>query len=265
MNNNGGGACSLPRHMVMFRPPSRHTYGFVNEHSDYDLPEIKLQHLLRSTNAQAVNYNGDVRFIPVENSCAWSHRDGAVPRQEATDKDPRRGGVTSNNQREKKIPARCSLVGSNKSLLQWMVNANGIMLSDDEISLAASRAVLTHATFSINEFLLVTEKDWGWEEEDSCIGNHHPLTTKVLHRLEFIDMSNPNRSRDERTQLLNKILQLFHKREPEVRLRLQKWISTRASLHHVQGRQPVVIVVHHGFPVMNQIQKNNKPSVHGYI
>ncbi|KAL3827453.1 hypothetical protein ACHAXA_003187 [Cyclostephanos tholiformis] len=183
------------RDMVVFRSPSRHTYGFAGggDHGGdddderrvcsrycYDLPAIELRNLLCSI---APIEDDDVRFVPVD--------DNAV-----CDRSPR-----------------------------WIESArSGMTLcAVDYISMAASRAVLTHATFSIDECLVVTDEDWrdsssfASENISSLIGGeNHRSSIDVLGHTDAIDMSDPNMSRDSRTTLINMILCLIDRQEHDV-------------------------------------------------
>jgi len=53
-----------PQQMVIFRAPSRHTYGFIDGIT-YDLPEIELRELLSS---MVTSEHLEIQFIPVETS-----------------------------------------------------------------------------------------------------------------------------------------------------------------------------------------------------
>ena len=53
-------ASTNPRLLVMFRHPSRHTYGFL-EGDTYDLPLLELQTLIQDREHKDI----DINFIPV--------------------------------------------------------------------------------------------------------------------------------------------------------------------------------------------------------
>jgi hypothetical protein len=151
--------------MVIFRPPSRHTYGFDN--FGYDLPEIELRSLL-------CLHRNDVRFIPV-----------------------------------------VDLYYQRGSLLRWIESVDGLQISDDVVSNAVSRAVLSHASFSIDESSIVTEEDWKDNLQFCPTYNNQLSTERIICSLD--------------------------KQEPMLQFRLQQWIRT--IMHDdVQKLRPVVIV-----------------------
>lgn len=187
-------AIAISRQMVIFKPPSRHTYGFVSDNFGYDLPELELHSLL------CLQHN-DVRFIPV---------------------------VVDLFQRG--------------SLLRWIESADGLQISDDDVSNAVSRAVLAHASFSIDESSIVTEEDWNDDSTfSSIIFNNQLSMIDILERLDVVDMSNPNMSRVDKVGLMERVICLIDKQEPKLQLRLQEWI--RSIVHDdVQELRPVVLV-----------------------
>jgi len=90
-----------------------------------------------------------------------------------------------------------------RRLLHWMEfgakngGGNAMMPSSDvEISAAASRAVLTHATFSIDGCIVVVSAS----DHLECIIDDRPpppssssiVVEALLDRVDVIDMSNPN-------------------------------------------------------------------------
>ena len=111
-----------------------------------------------------------------------------------------------------------------RRVLHWMEfgakngGGNAMMpLSDVEISAAASRAVLTHATFSIDECIVVVSASDHPSSPPNDIdgiidGRPPPLSLSIvvvealLDRVDVIDMSNPNMSRDDRARLTDEIL-----------------------------------------------------------
>jgi hypothetical protein len=231
--------------------PSRHTYGFAMEEGttktttreigddedcrrrrlvyndcrdrrddsyDYDLPEIELHNLMCSISDLDID---DVKFVPVDDDVVddvrmSSHRS---PKWIVCDGGD---GTTS-----------CDTV-------------------DDVIPMAASRAVLTHATFSICECLVVTDEIWrdsstsfasGINGDDDDGDYDRSSIIDVLERMDVIDMSNPNMSRDSRTVLINAILRSIDGQDNDVRLRLLRWIMEHASYHDARERSPVLL--HH--------------------
>ena len=176
---------------MIFRPPSRHTYGFDN--FGYDLPEIELRSIL------CLHHN-DVRFIPV-----------------------------------------VDLYYQRGSLLRWIESVDGLQISGDVVSNAVSRAVLSHASFSIDESSIVTEEDWEDNLQFCSIYNNQLSMIEILDRLDVVDMSNPNMSRNDKVGLMERIICSLDKQEPKLQFRLQQWIRT--IMHdEVQKLRPVVIV-----------------------
>ncbi|KAL3775804.1 hypothetical protein ACHAW5_002300 [Stephanodiscus triporus] len=260
VDRDGDGDGDGQRHMVIFRSPSRHTYGFAGgdfDASRYDLPEIELRGLLC---AIAAVEHDDVRFVSTEGGLPFegsSEDDDVVanPKSEPPD-DP--WGVKSRNRSKKKDPARNILHGGNR-LLRWVESSNGTIHAG-HISKAASRAVLTHATFSIDEVLAVTEGDWRDSSASDLFWVGDRRSIEDLERMDVIDISNPNMSQDSRMRLINTILRLLDRQEPELRQRLREWISTHTrNRGDVQMYQPVLI--HHGFLPINGIPHHNRPSV----
>lgn len=236
------------QHMVIFRAPSRHTYGFIDG-NNYDLPEIELRTLLCSILES--EYDNDIQFLP-------SH-------EHTTELMNARQGIqcqtlTSHNQSNKKG----NIIPSNINLLQWMLCS--VEISIDDLAHAASRAVLTHAAFSIQETLNITEEDWKNATTNSCyIGTRQPYL-KLLHQMDVIDMTNPNMSRDDRRQLLETIVSIIEQQH-ELKYRLNQLYSTHVSLkstHDMMYQQPVLI--YHSFlaavPDQNELAFPNGHHLH---
>jgi tRNA G10 N-methylase Trm11 len=222
-NAQNDNVSQYPRQLVIFRAPSRHTYGFIDG-TTYDLPEIELRNLLCST----VGSEFDVNFIPVEASF-YDH-----PPQ-------LNDAPTGKFQRQSKKKISSNIIPRNNQLLHWIL-CNG-EISDKDLARAASRAILTHATFSIHETLNITNEDW----QDAISnrgypGNQHILF-KFFDQMDIIDMSNPNMSRDSRSQLLETIVSIIM-RQHELDYRLNQLCSaplSRMSTHDVKNQQPVLI------------------------
>jgi hypothetical protein len=282
-----GGSCSYrpPRRMVAFRPPSRHTYGFAAtaggddgdcdgdcDYDDYyDLPEIELRALLllpppcRPDDGVGSDERDGVvvAFVPVGGTtlvAGGAPRDG---RGDGASPGGRGGGAKSGrNRRTKKMAAakggvRSVVRGDDRSL-HWIECADGgRMPSDEEVSAAASRAVLTHATFSIDECIVVVIPP---NIAGIVIGDDRsppPPSSSIvveapLDRVDVIDMSNPNMSRNDRARLTDEILRSIDDGGGSSQRRLRNWISTitASSSHDADGggRQPVLLVVHRDFP-----------------
>ena len=214
---------SCPRHMVIFRAPSRHTYGFTDG-TAYDLPEIELRTLLCS---MVASEQIDIQFVPVDNTY---HED--TPQLDAAACTEFRN--KSQNQSKKKIPG--NIIPRKNHLLRWVSCVDKI--SNEDLARAASRAVMTHAAFSIYEMLNISEEDWQFAAPNRrYVGTHQPFTT-LLEKMDVIEMSNPNMSQSERNKILETIASIIERRH-ELEYRLDQLYS--ASAHDVKYQQPVLI------------------------
>ena len=147
--------------------------------------------------------------------------------QSRKDKEPK-PEPKSKNQSKKKGET----FTSHSIILYSIECANG--MSADDVSNAARRAILTHATFSINESICFSEEDWKSATTNYQYTGSHTCG-EILDQMDVIDMSNPNISRDDRTQLIEKVSCLIEKQNLELKLRL----DTHNKLH---GEQ---ILIHH--------------------
>mmetsp|Transcript_20137 Transcript_20137/g.43739 ORF Transcript_20137/g.43739 Transcript_20137/m.43739 type:complete len:609 (+) Transcript_20137:87-1913(+) len=232
-SHDSSGDKTQPRQMVMFRAPSRHTYGFVRN-ANYDLPAVELRTL-----SSSMNENHDIQFIPLESSSQLSENNMEQSRSRK-DEEPK---PKSKNQSKKKGAKYTPHI----PLLYWIECENEI--SADDISNAARRAILTHATFSINESICFSEEEWkGATSNYSCTVSH--VCKEILDQLDVIDMSNPNISRDDRTQLIERVSCLIEQQNPELKLRL----DMHNQLH---GEH---ILIHHIITPMQQQPQNKEPS-----
>jgi tRNA G10 N-methylase Trm11 len=237
-----------PQQMVIFRAPSRHTYGFIDG-TTYDLPEIELRELMSS---MATSENLGIQFIPVDTT---SDDYNIMPKRNYARPELQNIQPKSQRQLKKKIPGNS--IPQNNCLLHWIVCSDDVIANDD-LARAASRAVLTHATFLIHEKLHIADEDWQDASSNRCnVGNHHPLVN-LLEQLDVIDVSNPNMSRDDRHQLLETIVCIIE-REHDLKCRLQQLYSVHSSppsTHDVQYQSPVLI--HRGFlaPTRGQDEVN---------
>ncbi len=214
-----------PRQLVIFRPPSRHTYGFAGGGSDYDLPILELRTLLGS--ATACDDRGVVRFVPVETS---SRRTRLREEGNMTGMHRSKSKNHSKKKGAKQHPHRVQS-------LYWMERNEKI--NSDDIAAAASRAILTHATFSIQESVSFSKEDWSGSAPTDSNNAGNNSSSEILECMEVIDMSDPNMSRDARSGLIKRVSRLIEKENPELRLRLQKHFSTKSSC----GMQSILI--HH--------------------
>jgi len=188
---------SKSRQMVIFRAPSRHTYGFISDSNNYDLPIVEFRSLLKSVVPWDIQ---DIRFIPVTDHSLQPSQSGEGGQTTILQKPK------SKKQSKKKKSAKD---GHHVQLLYWIECSNG--LSSDDISKAASHAILTHATFSIQESVSFTDEDWNdallhCSNTDSRI--LFPFSA-IVEQMEVIDMDNPNMSRDSRSQLIRTVSRLM--------------------------------------------------------
>ncbi|KAL7553744.1 hypothetical protein ACHAWF_017059 [Thalassiosira exigua] len=200
--------------LVMFRLPSRHTYGFVRD-SSYDLPMIELRSLvcaMEGCDAQ------DVQFAPVH------------------ERQRKRGGTKPTPMKAK---AKKAKYPHGVQSLHWMTGD----ISPRVIAEAASRAILTHATFDIKERICFSETDWNGASNDCC-GN----AGIILDHMDVIDMTNPNISRDDRSKLIGSISCSIAKQIPKFQQRLQQ-ISTNDIEIHRRGVKPCPIIIHDCIPL----------------
>ena len=221
--------------MVVFRMPSRHTYGFaMGDDNRYDLPEIELRNLILYYASSDVDID-DVKFVPVD------------------DEDDDATSTSRGSPRW----IECAMAGDSTTSCD---SACG-----DVISMAASRAVLTHATFSICECLVVTDESWRnsssslssldasgseghkyeYEDDDDDGDDDFDRSSiiDVLERMDVVDMSNPNMSRDSRTVLIHTIVRSISGRDNDVWLRLRDWILENAQYIRdaTHERSPVLL------------------------
>lgn len=186
------------RGMVIFRAPSRHTYGFIEDYSKYDLPIIELRSLLSSVSA-----GKGIRFIPVVGDSSMGAKRQPPPK--------------SRKQSKKKVSKHPHDV----QLLYWIecVGCNGNIHHGD-ISKATPCSILTHATFAIKQSVAVSDKDW-WDValDYDNVGNHNLY--KIIGEMDIIDMTNPNMSRIARSELIERVSRLIEKHNPEIQQQLQ--------------------------------------------
>ena len=141
----------------------------------------------------------DVQFVPVDNTYHEDtpHLDAAAWSEFLNEK--------SQNQSQKKIPG--NIIPRKNHLLRWVSCAEEI--SNDNLAHAASRAVLTHATFSIYKMLNISEEDWQFAAPNcQYAGTHQPFTT-LLEKMDVIKMSNSNMSQSEQNKLLETIASII--------------------------------------------------------
>lgn len=177
--------------LLVARPPSRHTYGFVvnadgGGHSRcYDLPLVEIRQSLLS-GASASQQKHDIRFVETGGS-------GREPLSGVAGQGLR-SRTRSRNQAKKKrlkaFPLPC---------LYWLEGDVSPALLDD----AVSRSILMHASFRIQTVVSLSLSDW--METDR--GNHFKSSdVDGLSQVDIVDMSNPNLSSAEKLGLMMKIL-----------------------------------------------------------
>lgn len=208
------------RQLIIVRPPSRHTYGFVGDSNgdlNYDIPLLELSSLCTS----------DIQFVPV---------DGGVKQTNGSKKQSTEMARVQVGDRVLKKWRKRSVhpPGQIQSLF-WIVEGNSI--SADCIAKAASRAVLTHATFVIDETYHFSELDWGsilnTVDSSDDISRH-------LDKIDIIDMNNPNISKQERTDLTRRVVSLVDKQEKDKQnnqLREHHSTDVATLIHHTQQRE----------------------------
>jgi hypothetical protein len=101
---------------------------------------------------------------------------------------------------------------------------------------------LSHASFSIDESIIVTEEDWEDNLQFCPTYNNQLSTIEILDRLDVVDLSNPNMSRNDKMGLMERIICSLDKQEPKLQLRLQQWIRT--IMHNDVHKLQQVVIVH---------------------
>jgi len=204
---------SNQRQLVIFRPPSRHTYGFVEDPVQYDLPRIELTEL--------IGESAKLQFVPLHNNFLLENPShGAQLRKRKTRSDVQKSAlqVQSIYWIRGNIPPRC-------------------------VAKAASRAVLTHATFLIDESYQFTENEWN----SAATSNH--MKSQVFFRSNFgvIDMTKPNMSCKDRNYFVQRISNLlehlYHKYVP---IPHESVISSEPIiLHHINQSEKYDTTIHY--------------------
>ncbi len=172
---------SYPRLLVMFRPPSRHTYGF-REGDTYDLPLLELQTLIQDRQNKDIRIN----FIPVIERSKSSDNELQPQQQKQSRKQMKK-------KKQKKNPYEASTQS-----LYWLKCSDNA--ADDIISTAVSRAILTHASFRIQYSSSFTNDDW-----INPVTNCEVELHECLDGIDVISMSNPNMSNEECSNLLQTV------------------------------------------------------------
>ena len=203
------------RILVMFRPPSHHTYGFIsNSYDVYDMPQIELKSLL-------CEKSEGTQFIPVHDTSSQRH-DGNFKMHRVS---------LSRNQSKKK--KKVTYVHNIIPSMYWIESADG-SANENTLSKATSRAILTHATFAIYDSVCNISEDV-WNE---CLSYAHNnsninLCDGMLKQMNIIDMTNPNMSRNDKNELMQKIVYLIERHQLDLQMHKIK----------VEGKQPITIHV----------------------
>ena len=207
-SSNGNFDESL-RQLVIFRPPSRHTYGFVDDPSQYDLPQLELEALIRHI------CDAEVYFTPVCNNSK------GLPGFE----------YSACRLPGKKIRSHVQKSSLQVQSLYWVEGVPSSIVAK-----AVSRSILSHASFEINE----THKflDSEWSTSAVAIGSFFDA------KIEVIDMTNPNMSLNEKTELLQQISSLLCNNK--------LWVSS------VMSAIEKPIIIHHS----SESENNNLHIVH---
>ena len=205
--------------MVMFRSPSHHTYGFIEKKTNnYDLPQIELRSLIM----RGVDEDSNIQFIPV---------DPAITKQEHKSHDNNPQQPMSRNQSKKK---KRKTTHPRVPSMYWLKCIN-----DDDIgaivSKAARRAILTHAVFRISISVYDISGE-AWDETSITNNNKGGKMSRcilgILDKIDVVDTSNPNMSRDERSLLIERISYLIERYYPELQSQLKNEIeATLMELH----------------------------------
>lgn len=211
-SSSDGSFDECQRQLVVFRPPSRHTYGFVNDPSKYDLPQLELSALIHHF------CDSEVQFVPVcNNSESWARSEDSV------------GGVPG-----KKIRSHVQQSSLRVQSLYWVKGAPSSIVAK-----AVSRAILTHASFLINETHEVSDIEW---ISAACAAG----SLLDAKKIEVIDMANPNMSLNEKIQFLKQISSLSYHNILLITSVLTT-LEEPAILHHsYQSEDNTLHVIHFG-------------------
>ena len=211
-----------PRLLIMFRPPSRHTYGF-REGGTYDLPLLELQTLIQDRVRKDIHIN----FIPVIERSRPSANDDL---QTKSSEHP----TQSRNQMKKKRLKKNQNEAGIQSLYWLECSEN--MIDDSILSTAASRAILTHAMLRIEYSVSFSNDDWIATAKNGS-QNH-----ACLDGVDVISMSNPNMSKEECSNLLQTISMLIENHKDTTRYQLEVDEGSVLIYHHEQNSD---IITHH--------------------
>ncbi|KAL3793507.1 hypothetical protein HJC23_007247 [Cyclotella cryptica] len=194
------GTNTKQKQMVIFRPPSRHTYGFVSDPEQYDLPRLELRALINHD----VGVHTGFQFVPVQHDVrsplsAYNEDCSVLEPSEFPDSN-----TPSIGPKRAKKKLHVKKLTRQVPSLYWIEGD----ISTTSITKAASRAILTHATCLIDESFHFSEEVWSSVNIDElCYSGTHQFAFD-LH-LDVIDITNPNISLKEQLALLRKISYLL--------------------------------------------------------
>jgi methylase of polypeptide subunit release factors len=217
-NDNAEKTC-YPRLLVMFRPPSRHTYGFQGGET-YDIPLLELQTLIQDRDCKGVHIN----FMPVT---------------ETSQQPPPSLQKQSRNQLKKKKQKK-NYNEAGTQPLYWLESSNHHLL-DEVISNAVSRAILTHALFRIEYSSSFSNDVW-----ISSLKNNEDNIHKCREEMtDVISMSNPNMSNEERSNMFQTVSILLQIHNDDALLYLQRQLSSSENRVLIYHEQSSDIITHH--------------------
>jgi hypothetical protein len=221
-----------PKQLVIFRPPSRHTYGFVDDDGNYDLPQLELKALLNHFS----DCDRDFAFIPVQ----------LQSRSECSNKEVRRDLQSSDDDHQnltvqRKSKKRVHIKTSSRRVesLYWISGE----IPPASIAKAASRAILKHATFLIDESHHFSEEQWCRASDEllSCnLGRQRQLNELI----DVIDMTNPNMSLNERSGLIQRVSSLSSTQQLSFPKRSGSTLGEFILLHHISKCKENATIVH---------------------
>ena len=173
--------------LVIARPPSRHTYGFVisdDRGSRYDLPLAEIRQYLLS--GVPASHQHDICFIEAGVGL------GREPLSGGASKGPRQSRNQAKKKRLKPLPLPC---------LYWLEGLEGDV-PPELVDEAVSRSILIHASFKITQVVSIPSSAWRETDRDN---NSKPSEVDGS-QVDIVDMSSPNLSSAEKLRLRTKIL-----------------------------------------------------------
>jgi tRNA A58 N-methylase Trm61 len=210
-------ALEYPQLMIMFRPPSRHTYGF-REGDTYDLPLLELQTVIQDRVRKDIHIN----FIPVIEQRSRPSAD-----DDLQIKSTQHQTQSRNQMKKKRLKKNLNNEAGIQSLY-WLECSENV-IDDSILSTAASRAILTHAMFRIEYSASFSNDDWIATAKNGS-QNH-----ACLDGVDVISMSNPNMSKEECSNLLQTISMLIENHKDTTLYQLRVDEGGVLIYHHEQS------------------------------